>query len=49
MRVFLGRTCSKMSDAMTELFTAALGLAEPWRVDAVRFAPEASEIHFDVV
>ena len=38
-----------MSDAMTELFTAALGLAEPWRVEAVRFAPEASEIHFDVV
>lgn len=38
-----------MSDAMTELFTAALGLVGPWRVKAVRFAPEASEIHFDVV
>lgn len=38
-----------MSDAMTELFTAALGLAGPWRVKAVRFAPEAHEIHFDVV
>lgn len=37
-----------MSDAMTELFTAALGLAKPWRVKAVRFAPSASEIHFDV-
>lgn len=37
-----------MSDAMTELFTAALGLAEPWRVETVRFEPEAHEIHFDV-
>lgn len=37
-----------MSDAMTELFTAALGLAAPWRVKAVRFAPETHEIHFDV-
>ncbi len=38
-----------MSDAMTELFTAALGLAAPWRVSQVRFAPEVHEIHFDVV
>lgn len=38
-----------MSDAMKELFTAALGLAKPWRVDAVRFVPDAHEIHFDVV
>jgi transposase len=38
-----------MSDAMTELFTAALGLSTPWRVEQVRFAPEAHEIHFDVV
>lgn len=38
-----------MADAMTELFTAALGLGSPWRVDAVRFKPEAHEIHFDVV
>lgn len=37
-----------MSDAMTKLFTAALGLAEPWRVETVRFEPEAHEIHFDV-
>lgn len=26
-----------MSDAMTELFTGALGLASPWRVERVRF------------
>lgn len=38
-----------MSDAMTELFTAALGMAEPWRVESVRFDREAHEIHFDVV
>lgn len=38
-----------MSDAMTELFTAALGLVSPWRVERVRFVPEAHEIHFDVV
>lgn len=38
-----------MSDAMTELFTAALGLAEPWQVKAVRFEPAASTIHFDVI
>lgn len=38
-----------MSDAMTELFTAALGLSAPWQVEQVRFAPEAHEIHFDVV
>lgn len=37
-----------MSDPMTELFTAALGLAEPWHVEAVRFDPAAHEIHFDV-
>ncbi|MBN8716153.1 transposase [Thermomonas sp.] len=37
-----------MSDAMAELFTAALGLSAPWRVKAVRFAPSASELHFDV-
>lgn len=36
-------------DTMTELFTTALGLSVPWRVDKVRFAPEAHEIHFDVV
>lgn len=38
-----------MSDAMTELFTAALGLRTPWRVAQIRFAPETHEIHFDVV
>lgn len=38
-----------MANAMTELFTAALGLATPWRVEEVRFMPEAHEIHFDVV
>lgn len=38
-----------MSDAMTELFTAVLGLAEPWRVKAMCFAPAVHEIHFDVV
>lgn len=38
-----------MVDTMTELFTTALGLSVPWRVDKVRFAPEAHEIHFDVV
>lgn len=38
-----------VSDAMTELFTAALGLASPWRVEQVRFEPSAHEIHFDVV
>lgn len=27
-----------MADAMTELFTAALGLQSPWKVDQVRFA-----------
>ena len=37
-----------MTDAMTELFTAALGLQAPWRVANVRFEPEAHEIHFDV-
>ena len=36
-----------MSDAMTELFTAALGLGAPWQVEQVRF--EAHEIHFDVI
>lgn len=38
-----------MADSMTELFTAALGLQSPWKVDQVRFVPEAHEIHFDVI
>lgn len=38
-----------MSDPMTQLFTAALGLQTPWRVEKVRFEPQANEIHFDVV
>lgn len=33
----------------TDLFTAALGLATPWKVDDVRFDPDQGEIHFDVV
>ena len=32
----------------TTLFTAALGLQEPWKVSAVRFEPDQSEIHFDL-
>lgn len=38
-----------MADSMTQLFTSALGLQVPWRVEQVRFEPQASEIHFDVV
>jgi len=38
-----------MSDAMAELFTAALGLGTSWQVEQVRFEPEAHEIHFDVI
>lgn len=38
-----------MPDAMTELFTAALGLGTPWQVEKVRFEPDAHEIHFDVI
>ena len=38
-----------MSDPMTQLFTAALGLSEPWRVKAARFEQAKHEIHFDVV
>lgn len=38
-----------MSDATTELFTTALGLGQPWRVEAVRFEAAAHEIHFDVI
>jgi transposase len=37
-----------MSNGMNELFTAALGLASPWQVSAVRFEQAANEIHFDV-
>jgi len=32
-----------------DLFTSALGLSSPWRVDDVRFDPDQGEIHFDVV
>jgi hypothetical protein len=46
---FDAQLCERaISDAMTELFTAALGLAVPWR-KAVCFAPQTHEIHFDVV
>jgi len=38
-----------MSDSMTQLFTSALGLQTPWRVEQVRFEAQASEIHFDVI
>ncbi len=38
-----------MSDAMEVLFTGALGLAPPWQVAAVRFAPDEHAIHFDVI
>lgn len=38
-----------MSDAMNELFTAALGVDEPWKVASVRFAPEDDAVHFDLV
>ena len=38
-----------MSAPMTQLFTSALGLQSPWRVERVRFEPQANEIHFDVV
>jgi len=38
-----------MSDPMTKLFTQALGLPSPWRVDQVRFERAAQEIHFDVI
>jgi len=33
----------------TDLFTAALGLHSPWRVEDVRFDPDQGEIHFDVI
>jgi len=33
----------------TDLFTTALGLQPPWRVEGVRFEPERGEIHFEVV
>ena len=32
----------------TSLFTAALGLQDPWKVDEIRFEPEQGEIHFDL-
>ena len=34
---------------LNELFTAALGIHAPWSVQAVRFQPQANEIHFDLV
>jgi transposase len=33
---------------LTDLFTAALGLKEPWEVETIRFEPEAGAIHFDL-
>ena len=38
-----------MSDPMSQVFIAAIGLPSPWRVEQVRFEPQANEIHFDVV
>ena len=32
----------------TSLFTAALGLQDPWKVAEIRFEPEQGEIHFDL-
>lgn len=32
----------------TFLFTSALGLKDPWKVDEIRFEPEQGEIHFDL-
>ena len=32
----------------TSLFTAALGLQDPWQVADIRFEPEPGEIHFDL-
>ena len=32
----------------TSLFTAALGLQEPWKVSEIRFEPDQGEIHFDL-
>jgi len=32
----------------TDLFTVALGLQSPWKVEDIRFEPEAGDIHFDV-
>jgi hypothetical protein len=37
-----------LSDPMTQLFTQALGLQTPWRVEQVRFEPQANAIHFAV-
>ena len=33
----------------TSLFTVALGLQDPWKVDEICFEPEQGEIHFDLV
>ena len=32
----------------TSLFTAALGLQDPWKVAEIRFEPDQGEIHFDL-
>jgi len=32
----------------TPLFTAALGLPDPWKVAEIRFEPDQGEIHFDL-
>lgn len=32
----------------TALFTAALGLQDPWKVSEIRFEPKQGEIHFDL-
>lgn len=32
----------------TALFTAALGLKDPWKVSDIQFEPEKGEIHFDL-
>ncbi|HET9048266.1 MAG TPA: hypothetical protein VFN29_04795 [Chiayiivirga sp.] len=37
------------ADPMSQLFTSALGLSSPWRVEKVRFEQALNEIHFEVV
>jgi hypothetical protein len=37
------------ADPMSQLFTSALGLPSPWRVEKVRFEQAVNEIHFEVV
>jgi transposase len=38
-----------VSDPMKALFSAALGMEAPWRVEAIRFEPETQTVHFDLI